>query len=91
MTPVHPIIRLSVAKMFIEDYGLSRADAFDCAVKLIDRLKARDMDIIRGNWMARAEVLTDRTPRFDWNDVARQVEELEASGHAPWNAPELRS
>lgn len=88
--PIHPIIRLRMAQMFVEEYKLSQDAALDSATKLIGHLRDRDMDVIKGNWMAAPMPLSDRSPRFRWEDIADKVAEIESSGRVPWDTPELR-
>lgn len=82
--PLHPILLGQVTMMLIKDFNVANgAPAVDLAKKLIERLRARNMDIVMGSWMD-GEAGKER---FDWDDVAKLAEEMEE--RRPWLPPEL--
>lgn len=81
--PIHPIVRLNLALMLSQEYGMSDTKAVDFATKLIKQLRARNMDVVIGDWMA-----GERKGGFDWNDIAKVAAEWEE--RKPWSPVELR-
>jgi len=84
MKPIHPIVRLNLAQMLHEEYGIRSGEAaVRAANALIGHLRDRRMDVVVGDWMN-----GERKEGFDWNDLASLVDELEE--RHPWNSVELR-
>lgn len=84
--PIHPVVRLGLAKILNEHYGMRGAKAVLVANDIIEHLRAANMDIVMGDWMA-GEV--EKAP-FRWEDLAAMVEGFENDPRAPWNSPELK-
>lgn len=81
MRPIHPIIRLNVAQMFHDEYGLGGKEAVNAAGTLLKHLRDRRMDIVVGDWME------GERSQFRWEDIPALVAELEE--RKPWHPVEL--
>lgn len=87
-TPISARVRTELILMFMQDYGLAPPDARVVARTLLDRMRARDLDVVHGDWMA-GEASPGGT---GWDDLAALAEGLvvERNGIKPWNPPELQ-
>jgi hypothetical protein len=88
--PIHPVIRMRVAQILHDQFGMTPKGAVDTATKLIRILRDNEMDIVMGDWMGNPEEPLQRRSSFTWDDLPRIAQELEESGRAPWDAPELQ-
>ena len=80
MKPRHPIIMYRIAAMLRFEYGFPAKKAVDDAVVLVDRLRARGMEVVMENWM-------DKPTKPSFDDLAATFAEFE--GRTPWRNPEL--
>ena len=85
--PIQPVVRLKLARILNEQYGMPGAKAVAFATKFIEALRAANMDIVVGDWMANP--LAGKTA-FRWEDLAAIMQEFEDDTRAPWNSPELK-
>lgn len=94
---IQPITLIQVGQMMVEDYGLDVDGAVREAEKLVKRLEARGMQVIKGDWVIPEVIVVERTapvvtpPTQDdrWMNLANKVTH-DTVGREPWKAVELR-
>lgn len=85
-TPIQPVVRLALAKILNEHFGMRGVKAGAVATKIIELLREKNFDIVKGDWMAGE---ADK-PKLRWEDLAEIVAGYEAEGRTPWNTPEIQ-
>lgn len=81
MKPIHPIIRLNLAQMFVDEYGMGGREAVKAAGALLGHLRDRRMDVVVGDWME------GEKGGFRWEDIPSLAAELDEMH--PWRSVEL--
>lgn len=83
---MQPVVRLGLARILNEQFGMRGVKAVAVATDIINHLRAANMDIVKGDWMA-GQV---DTGKFAWEDIAGSMSAFEDDPRAPWNTPELK-
>lgn len=77
MIPTHPIIRLQLTQLLMQQYALDSVTAHQEADNLIHAMASADMFIVKGNWMD-----GKRRTSFAWEDIPAMADEFE--DRKPW-------
>lgn len=81
---VQPVVRLALAQVLNEHFGMRGVKAVAVSTKIIELLMDKDVYLVKGDWM------NAEKPEFRWEDLAQTVAAYEEMGYTPWNSPELR-
>lgn len=87
-TPIQPIVHEQLTQIFCRHYGCTPLQGAENATKLLNTLRAYDLDVIRGDWLEMDKVGGPTT----WDTLAKAADAFERdwNGIKPWNPPELQ-
>jgi hypothetical protein len=92
---IHPITLTQVGRILVEDYKVPPKTAYAEARKLLDRLEARGLQVIRGEWTQPEVVVIHDGPKTPptvddrWMSLANKVTR-DTMDRTPWDSPELK-
>lgn len=86
---MQPIIHEQLTMILMRHFDAQPRQAAQLATKLLETLKAYDLEVIKGDWTKLEPKEQEGTT---WESLARRADELvqERNGIKPWNPPELQ-